>query len=41
MSEGQEAGFDPGARELCPDGMCLGVIGADGRCGICGQPRGG
>lgn len=23
-------------RELCPDGMCIGVIGADGRCKVCG-----
>jgi hypothetical protein len=30
------AGFDPG-RRLCPDGSCVGVIGADGRCGVCGQ----
>ena len=32
-------------RELCPDGACVGVIGADGRCGVCGTtgsgaPRG-
>ncbi|MBK9031796.1 MAG: hypothetical protein IPL61_10805 [Myxococcales bacterium] len=24
-------------RELCPDGACVGVIGADGTCGACGQ----
>ena len=29
-------GFDP-KRKLCPDGACVGVIGADGRCGVCGQ----
>jgi hypothetical protein len=29
-------GFDP-KRKLCPDGSCVGVIGADGRCGVCGQ----
>jgi hypothetical protein len=23
-------------RELCPDGTCIGVIGADGRCPECG-----
>lgn len=23
-------------RELCPDGACTGVIGADGTCGVCG-----
>jgi hypothetical protein len=27
--------FDP-ARRLCDDGTCVGVIGADGRCGLCG-----
>ena len=32
-------GFDPG-RRLCDDGSCVGVIGADGRCGVCGQPPG-
>jgi hypothetical protein len=29
-------GFDP-KRKLCPDGACVGVIGADGRCSVCGQ----
>jgi hypothetical protein len=33
---GARSGFDPD-RRLCPDGSCVGVIGADGRCGICGQ----
>jgi hypothetical protein len=23
-------------RELCPDGSCIGVIGPDGRCKVCG-----
>lgn len=32
-----EAGFDE--RELCPDGGCIGLIGADGRCGECGRAR--
>ena len=27
-------------RELCPDGACIGLIGADGRCGVCGSARG-
>lgn len=27
-------GFDAG-RRLCPDGACLGVIGAEGRCNVC------
>jgi hypothetical protein len=29
-------GFDPN-RRLCPDGSCVGVIGADGVCTVCGQ----
>jgi hypothetical protein len=29
-------GFDP-KRKLCSDGACVGVIGADGRCKVCGQ----
>jgi hypothetical protein len=24
-------------RQLCPDGACIGVLGADGRCSVCGQ----
>ena len=24
-------------RELCPDGACIGVIGADGKCNVCGE----
>jgi hypothetical protein len=28
--------FDP-ARRLCPDGACLGVLGGDGRCPLCGR----
>lgn len=32
------AGFDPDKREMCPDGMCIGVIGPDGRCKVCGKP---
>lgn len=37
-----EGDFDP-ARRLCPDGDCVGVLGADGRCKVCGRgeaPRG-
>jgi hypothetical protein len=30
------AGFDPN-RRLCPDGGCIGVIGGDGVCTVCGQ----
>lgn len=26
-------------RELCSDGNCIGVIGADGRCNECGRPH--
>ena len=29
--------FDPARRRLCPDGACVGVIGADERCGVCGR----
>jgi hypothetical protein len=29
--------FDPNHRELCPDGACIGIIGADGRCAECGK----
>jgi hypothetical protein len=25
------------ARTLCPDGSCIGVIGPDGHCGVCGK----
>jgi hypothetical protein len=37
-AEGKAVGaaFDPN-RRLCPDGSCLGVIGADGVCNVCGQ----
>jgi hypothetical protein len=33
---------DPGAggwddRQLCPDGSCVGVIGDDGQCTVCGK----
>jgi hypothetical protein len=27
-------------RELCPDGACIGLIGSDGRCRVCGRARG-
>jgi hypothetical protein len=35
LDEG-ESPFDP-ARRLCPDGACTGVLGADGRCKVCGR----
>jgi len=28
--------FDP-KRRLCPDGSCVGIIGSDGRCSVCGR----
>jgi hypothetical protein len=37
MSEGK---FDP-HRRLCPDGACIGVIGDDGRCRVCGRAASG
>jgi hypothetical protein len=27
---------DDEARQLCPDGSCIGLIGPDGRCKVCG-----
>ena len=26
-------------RELCPDGSCIGLIGEDGRCKVCGRAK--
>lgn len=37
MSEGK---FDS-HRRLCPDGGCIGVIGDDGKCRVCGRDAGG
>jgi hypothetical protein len=31
-----EDSFEPARRELCPDGSCIGLIGPDGRCKVCG-----
>ncbi len=36
MSDAAENDLDLDGRELCPDGACTGVIGADGRCNECG-----
>jgi len=36
-AEGAE-GNDWGQRILCSDGNCIGVIGPDGRCKVCGKP---
>jgi hypothetical protein len=38
-AEGADGGFDV-ARKLCEDGSCVGVIGPDGRCGVCGRVSG-
>ena len=35
-----ETKFDP-HRRLCPDGACIGVVGDDGRCRVCGRSAGG
>ncbi len=34
MSEGT---FNPADRRLCPDGSCIGLVSADGRCRVCGR----
>ena len=36
----EAAKFDP-HRRLCPDGGCIGVIGSDGRCRVCGRSASG
>jgi hypothetical protein len=35
-----DAKFDS-KRRLCPDGSCIGVVGDDGRCKVCGRDAGG
>jgi hypothetical protein len=35
----EEIPFDP-RRRLCPDGACVGLIGADGLCSVCRRPAG-
>jgi hypothetical protein len=32
-----EVSDDLDDRELCPDGACIGVLGASGRCKLCGK----
>ena len=27
-------------RELCPDGACIGILGSDGKCKVCGRSAG-
>ena len=34
--ESGSGGFEPG-RRLCDDGACVGVIGPDGACAVCGR----
>jgi hypothetical protein len=34
MSDGS---FNPADRRLCPDGSCIGLVGSDGRCRVCGR----
>ena len=41
MAKMEETTFDPRRRRLCPDGACVGLIGDNGRCKICGAPAGG
>ena len=35
----EETAFNP-RRRLCPDGSCVGILGADGRCSVCQRPAG-
>jgi hypothetical protein len=35
----EESSFDPN-RRLCSDGSCVGVLGPDGLCNVCGHPEG-
>ena len=35
-AEAADGGFDT-SRKLCDDGSCVGVIGPDGRCSVCGR----
>jgi len=34
----EEATFNPN-RQLCPDGSCVGLLGPDGLCSVCGHPE--
>ncbi len=36
VSEAQDPGWED--RKLCSDESCIGTIGADGRCRVCGLP---
>jgi hypothetical protein len=33
----ESTAFDPSRRKLCPDGSCIGLIGSDGKCTVCGR----
>ena len=35
--EDAETSFDPTRRRLCADGSCVGVLGDDGLCRVCGR----
>ena len=35
---GDGAAFSP-ERALCPDGRCIGIIGSNGRCKVCGRQK--
>jgi len=37
IDDGDDGAFDPN-RRLCNDDGCIGVIGDDGRCKVCGKP---
>jgi hypothetical protein len=37
--EETETAFNPN-RQLCPDGSCVGLLGPDGLCNVCGRPEG-
>ena len=41
MTTTEESTFDPSRRRLCPDGACVGLIGDNGRCKVCGMPAAG
>ena len=34
----EQAPFNPN-RQLCPDGTCVGLLGPDGLCSVCGHPE--
>lgn len=36
LASADDEAFDE-ARELCPDGNCIGVLGPDGKCKTCGR----